>query len=181
MKLLEVISIPIQDVKSYILKFREICLSHGLDDPIEHNMIKIRDDGERILYEFENKNAHFPEKAFFKMRLFEKGSIPNNSIVDILKYTYHGYYMDTANTDFIRFDFEPATRKYAPLHINADRRKWGDHLTFPNGTNLDISKIDLEKALLIFELYSDNKNCFPLDQQNNQSYVNIIEGVNKNE
>lgn len=111
------------------------------------------------------------------MRLVEKGKLVNEfKQLELTKYTYHGNFIDNPQIDFIRFDFEPTMRNHAPLHVNAHEESWGDHLTFPDGTNLDITKMNLMKALRVFNHYSENKTSHPLDQTINEPYATIIKG-----
>lgn len=165
--------------EDYVKKLIKICKTYNMGNPEE--LIKVRHNETKSMLEFNIRSYFFKDKDYFKMRLLEKVDVSNLSFVDILKYTYQGHYIDSPRIDFIRFDFEPNTRKYAPLHINANETEWGDHLSFPDGTNLDIRKMDLEKALKVFELYSDNKNNCPLNQDTNQDYVGILRGEDKND
>lgn len=41
--------------------------------------------------------------------------------------------------------------------------------------------MDLEKALKVFRLYSEDKNNYPLNQDTNHDYVDILRGEDKNE
>lgn len=171
----------IKEVESeiYINELIELCNIYNLGDL--KDIMKVRHSETKSLLELNVRDYSFENKEYFKMRLLEKVDVSNVSFVDILKYTYHGNYTEEARINFIRFDFEPGTRKYAPLHVNANEEKWGDHLSFPDGTNLDISQMDLKKALKVFSLYSEGKDNYPLDQDTNHEYVDIVKGEDNND
>lgn len=122
--------------QEYVKKLTIICNTYNIGDPKE--LIIVRHSETKSMLEFNVRSCFFEDKDYFRMRLLEKAEVSNLSIVDILKYTYQGHYIESPRIDFIRFDFEPNTRKYARLHVNANEEEWGDHLSFPDGTNLDI-------------------------------------------
>lgn len=157
-----------------ILKIASI---YSLQDIFREN-IKISYSEEMIKYELEIQKTFFKELDHFQMKFEESGIVKNDSELNFLKikaYSYHGFYISDPQFKFLRFDFEPFKKLHAPIHINTPVI-WGDHLTYPDTTNLDISKISPEIALKIFNRYAKNENDYPTNAVTNAEYVSIMEG-----
>lgn len=155
----------------------EVAQEYGLLDVVTENLeIHSSEEGGGIAYTLNIPKVYFEQYPGFQMKLNEAAYSSNSdlSITNLLSYSYHGFHVDNPKVDFIRFDYEPFKEKYAPVHINAYKRKWGDHLEFPDDTNLDISKMSCSIALRIFNRYAQDKNDFPTNQETNQPYVEII-------
>lgn len=149
--------------------------------------IKIDESDNGIIsYTLEAENIQFKDLGpnTFRMELKELASIdttsPNNTILD--KYTFQGKHCNLQtktwrSNAFIRFDFEPDTINYPTVHINAYPKKWGNHLSYPATTNLNLTKMSCPLAIEILRMYACNRDLFPADSANNQSYVEIFEEV----
>ncbi|MBO0445544.1 hypothetical protein JZO78_04240 [Enterococcus ureilyticus] len=130
--------------------------------------------------------VHINEQQFkdqvgssYKVNIKEK-VIPigdSNSNIFTKKYTYE-IFNENDETDYVRFDYMPYPT-FPHLHINAYEQKWGNHLTYPESTNLDLVKLDVIKALNIFQKYCHNPEDHILDQDKNAKYVSIINGGKK--
>lgn len=125
--------------------------------------------------------VHIKDKQFEKLeysgyfvKIREKVYPAGDSHIFTKKYSYEIY----NENDLIRFDYSSAYTNFPNLHINADEQTWGNHLTFPGTTNLDLEKLDIIKALNIFQKYATNPQFHILDQKNNKQYVSIIYGGN---
>lgn len=132
---------------------------------------------ERIDYILHTPKVFFSNNAEFQMKLKEKAfSMLNDfSGTKISAYSYHGFHIENPKKYYITFDFEPFKVEYAPVHINAPKHIWGDHLTYPDSTNLDISKMNCVIALTVFSRYSENKNDYPTNPLTNKPYVEMFE------
>lgn len=87
------------------------------------------------------------------------------------KYSYELRKID--GTDLIRFDYKYYDR-YPSHHINAIEKDWGNHLTFPDKTNINLEKIDCFKAIDIFCAYLKHPTEHILDKTNNERYLKKI-------
>lgn len=163
-----------------IQQILEIAQEYGLEEVIKGNLIVSSSaDGSKLEYTLAVPNAKFREYPDFQMKLNEVAytNSENLSVTHLRSYSYHGFHKKNPkdpSIHFIRFDFEPFKEKYAPVHINVYKQKWGDHLTFPDSTNLDISKMSCPIAVRVFNRYARDKKDFPVNQENNQPYVEII-------
>lgn len=90
------------------------------------------------------------------------------------KYTYE-LSNDKNEKDLVRFDYYPYIA-YPHLHINADPDVWGNHLVYPESTNLDLEKMDCFKALNIFQRFVTHPDNHILDQSSNEQYISILNG-----
>ncbi|WP_062199817.1 hypothetical protein [Massilibacterium senegalense] len=166
----------------------EVSIRYGFFEIVKNNIeIYYSEDNQMVSYNLQVPKAKFLEYPFFQMKLNESAFTTNQDleITNIRSYSYHGFHIehkDDPKKHFIRFDFEPVKEKYAPIHINAPKQKWGDHLTYPDGTNLDISKISFQIAIKVFYRYANDKNDYPLNMETNKPYVKIFEnGGSKDE
>lgn len=76
--------------------------------------------------------------------------------------------------DFVRFDFY-SYDNFPALHINAYEDSWGNHLTYPETTNINLECLDSLKALSLFEKFIHHPEEHILDQEHNEAYINIVE------
>lgn len=123
--------------------------------------------------------VHIKNKKFisdlespYRIRMQEKVIPENERSVSTRKYTYELKNVDDP-TDFIRFDYKQY-KEFPHLHINSDPNVWGDHLTYPDTININLNKIDIIKALNIFEKYIHHQDCHILDSGSNYQYLEII-------
>lgn len=80
---------------------------------------------------------------------------------------------DNDINDFVRFDFFNYD-EYPPLHINACEEIWGNHLTYPDTTNLNLQNLDSFKAMSMFEKFIHHPDDHLLNEEKNAMYVSII-------
>lgn len=161
---------------------------YGLYDLIKKKLeINISSDNSKIEYNLVVPKAFFDNYPDFQMKLFEKGFTVDIDVdkTHLRSYSYHGFHcipgINPNKDHFIRFDFEPFKRDYAPVHINTPQQ-WGDHLVYPDSTNLDISKMNCSIALQVFLRYAKDKDDYPVNQNTNNQYVGMFEngGFRKN-
>lgn len=169
-----------QDIHDIINEIIQSCTDYGLEEVVDCINIDYNTEIEKIGYTFSYPSAKFPCNNNFQMKLKEKAisNMSNLNLTEVSSFSYHGFHKDQNSDpqiDFIRFDFEPFKQKYSPLHINVNKKKWGDHLTFPDETNLDISKMKCRLALKVFSKYAIDKNNNPIDQSNNQEYAELFD------
>ncbi|WP_341960042.1 hypothetical protein NM897_09685 [Planococcus maritimus] len=113
----------------------------------------------------------FSEYPDFFKKFQEMGfSTTGEEGVRVRSYSYHGQHKTNHTENFIRFDFEPLKRKYPPIHINAHPQIWGDHLVYPDDTNLDISKMSCSLSFKIFYRYAKDPRDFPINKETNEPY-----------
>ncbi|PAQ14735.1 hypothetical protein CD798_09845 [Bacillaceae bacterium SAOS 7] len=162
-----------------------IAEQYGMKEVIVQNLtINVSKDNSKIEYNLNVKKAKFPDYPLFQMKLNEAAyTTDKGEAVTYLKsYSYQGFHIENkedAKKHFIRFDFEPFKKKYAPVHINAPEQEWGDHLTYPDSTNLDISKMSFPIAVEVFHRYAKDKNDYPVNEKTNMHYVEIFENGGK--
>lgn len=80
-------------------------------------------------------------------------------------------------TDFLRFDLDLKLerRGFEALHANAFEEKWGkEHLIFPSDTNLNLTKLNYQKAILIFLKYVSQEDNHPYENTTNELYREIL-------
>lgn len=161
-----------------IHRILEVAKEYELQDIVEENLIvHSSEDSSKIAYTLDVSKVKFAQYPDFQMKLKEDAfaDTENLSITKIRSYSYHGFHIEDSKKHFIRFDYEPFKERYAPVHINAYKQTWGDHLVFPDDTNLDISKMCCPIAMKIFNRYAKDRDDFPTNQETNQPYVEIIE------
>ncbi|MDZ5476789.1 hypothetical protein [Bacillus thuringiensis] len=166
-----------ENIVERIKHILDVAQQYGLRDVVEEKLeIHSSEEVGGIAYTLDIPKIYFEQYPKFQMKLNEiaYASEDNLSITKLESYLYHGFHLENPKVDFIRFDYEPFKEKYAPVHINAYKKKWGDHLVFPDDTNLDISKMSCPIALQIFNRYARDKDDFPTNQETNQPYVEII-------
>lgn len=155
----------------------EVAEEYKLQEIVKENLIIHRsEDSSEISYTLDISKVYFEQYPEFQMKLNESAyaKVEDLSITKLRSYSYHGFHLEDPRKDFIRFDYEPFKERYAQVHINAYKQRWGDHLVFPDDTNLDISKMSCPIAMKIFNRYAKNKGDFPTNQETNQPYVEII-------
>lgn len=137
-------------------------------------------------YEIKLNNIQFPNDIIdcFRMELKELAytEVTDPGNTNIVEYRFQGMHSvegKWSNKDFIAFDYEPNKTKYPKIHINAYEKKWGDHLSYPETTNLNLFKMSCPLALKVFELYEKDINDFPANRETNQHYVNLFEEVDE--
>jgi hypothetical protein len=160
-----------------IQRIFEVAEEYGLQEIVKkHLIIDSSEDSGQIAYTLNVSKVNFEQYAGFQMKLNEAAyaNAEDLSLTKLRSYSYHGFHLEDPNKHFIRFDYEPFKEKYAPVHINAYKQKWGDHLVYPDDTNLDISKISCPIALKIFNRYAKDKDDFPTNKDTNQPYVELI-------
>ncbi|QSB12071.1 hypothetical protein JTI58_10890 [Lysinibacillus fusiformis] len=158
-------------IKSIKDEYNKYSWEGNLDKDLEINYSE-----DRIDYILHTPKIFFSENDGFQMKLKEKAfSMLNDFLITkISEYSYHGFHIENPKNYFIRFDFEPFKENYAPVHINAPKHIWGDHLTYPDSTNLDISKMNCKIALTVFSRFSADKNDYPTNPLTNKPYVEIF-------
>lgn len=139
-----------------------------------------------ISYELELNNIQFPKEKIdnFRMELKELAytDVTVANVTNIVEYRFQGTHKvedKWSKKDYIAFDYEPNKTKYPKIHINAYAKKWGDHLSYPESTNLNLYKMSCPLALKVFEIYGNDINDFPADKENNQHYVKLFEEVDE--
>lgn len=162
-------------------KIFKVASEYGIEEFVKKNLIvSTSQDMSKIEYSMEVSKVEFEQYPFFQMKLNEAAFANANdlSVTYLRSYSYHGFHKKEPKDPemhFIRFDFEPFKEKYAPVHINAPEQKWGDHLIYPDSTNLDISKMCCPIAIRIFDRYAKDKDDYPVNQVTNKPYRDIIE------
>ncbi|MDT2818063.1 hypothetical protein P7H55_09445 [Vagococcus lutrae] len=124
---------------------------------------------------------HIIEKKFngyedseYSVTIKEKVTPIGSTKVYTKKYTYE-LTNDENMEDLVRFDYFPYSN-FPHFHINANEEEWGNHLTFPETTNLNLEKLDVIKALNIFQKYVADPSQHILDKSVNEKYVSVLEG-----
>lgn len=149
----------------------EVAKEYGFTELIkEHLTIHSSEGMDKLAYTLNVRHAKFNQYPEFQMKLEEAAFVnaDNIAVTNLRSYSYHGFHLEDPPKHFIRFDYEPFKEKFAPVHINAYRQKWGDHLVYPDDTNLDISKMSCPVALKVFDRYAKDKDDFPTNEKTNQ-------------
>ncbi|MDS1011949.1 MULTISPECIES: hypothetical protein [Lactococcus] len=94
-----------------------------------------------------------------------------NSIITN-KYSYE-IRNTTDPSDFVRFDYKPY-KDFPHFHINSDEEKWGNHLTYPDSTNIDLERLDCFKAINIFNSFVAHPDEHILDKTKNERYLKYL-------
>lgn len=76
-------------------------------------------------------------------------------------------------SDFVRFDYKPYD-DFPHFHINSDEEKWGNHLTYPDSTNIDLERLDCFKAINIFNSFVAHPDEHILDKTKNGRYLKYL-------
>lgn len=127
---------------------------------------------ESVRVKVEDKKFKKPENNFYIVNLSEVVSGNGDSSITTKKYSYE-IKNEYSSLDYFRFDFKPS-KEFPNYHINADHREWGKyHLTYPDDTDIDLEKLDIFKALHIFQKYVANPDSHPLSNEN-VKYKDII-------
>lgn len=131
-------------------------------------------------------SVHIDEKRFnnqstdsYCVNIKEKVKSLGDKKIFTKKFSYEVINKEITD-DFIRFDY-CRYPEFPHLHINACEDIWGNHLTFPESTNLNLEKIDCMKALNIFQKYVSNPSNHILDAETNQQYLYILDGGKEND
>lgn len=111
------------------------------------------------------------ENTGYVIKISETVFPKNQKMICTPKYTYE--LKKTDDTDLIRFDYKYYD-VYPSHHINAIESIWGNHLTFPEKTNIDLNKIDCFNAIDIFCAYLKHPTEHILDKDNNKRYLNKL-------
>ncbi len=109
----------------------------------------------------------------YVVNLKEIVTAETESTVSTQKYTYEVKH-HMIEEDFVRFDYFPYLQ-YPHYHINANEEKWGNHLTYPEKTNLNLKLLDSLKALNIFEKFQHHPHHHILDIDKNDMYKDILQ------
>ena len=113
------------------------------------------------------------ESSEYVIRIAERVIPKTGKSIQTGKYSYE--VRSTCNeTDFVRFDYKPYDT-FPHYHINSDEKTWGNHLTFPNSTNLNLEKLDCFKAINIFNAFVAHPDEHILDTYKNERYRQMIE------
>lgn len=165
-------------IKEY-LKTRGLFIQNRIADGNFSDSIsveRIKVNGERVI---RSVKLHLYKKKFidppfsnYSVNIKEKVTYLDDGNIFTKKFTYE-ILNDDDPSDFVRFDYFNY-ESYPPLHINADEERWGNHLTYPDSTNLDLKKLDSLKALNIFQKCLFNPDCHLLDEENNGIYLSIL-------
>lgn len=163
--------------------------NYGLSDVLQDDTkvsFRFNEEEGIFMYFLYLNDVRFKLPQNFRMELNELAYAEivdiHNSTTRVDKYRFQGMHINPEvrkSKDYIAFDFEPDKVRYPKVHINADKKTWGDHLTFPDTTNLNINRMSCPLALKVFNKYAQNKNDFPTDQQKNGHYVQVFEEVNE--
>ena len=114
----------------------------------------------------------FYENIDYVIKITEKPQIKTTKTIFVFKYSYEIKNINDPN-DFVRFDYKPYS-DFPHFHINADENKWGNHLTYPESTNIDLEKLDCFIALEIFNSFVAHTNEHILDMKKNKRYIQKI-------
>lgn len=120
----------------------------------------------------ENEKFILPKNNNYLVSINETVIPETKKTVSTGKFSYELKHENNLS-DFIRFDFKYYSN-YPNFHINADKNKWGDHLTYPETTNINLENLDCIKTLNIFQKYVKNPHIHILDQNNNSKYLDIL-------
>lgn len=156
-------------------------------DIVDAIKIEVGENGV-LSYSLNKENVQFTdcEKDLFRMELKELASVSIDSSEDTIldMYTFQGKHSNLEtktwkSNSYIRFDFAPDTVNYPTVHINAYKKKWGNHLSYPESTNLNLSKMSCPLAIEVFRKYALDREVFPTDQKENRNeeYVKLFEEV----
>lgn len=127
--------------------------------------------GEVKKFEIEVTEGNFVNRDDFTLRFNEKAE----KMINKTKLTSFSYQLRNKwdKTDFIRFDldFKEVAKGYPPLHANADVSRWGKaHLLYPDDINLNLEKLNCNKAYYIFFYYANHPQEHPYDKEKNLWY-----------
>lgn len=158
----------------------------GIDLNSEGISLDVNEEEGIISYELNLSNVQFPngKPDSFRMELKELAHtvFTKPTVTNLTEYRFQGKHSvdgKWSKKDFIAFDFEPFKIRYPKVHINAYKDRWGDHLSYPESTNLNILKMSCPLALKVFELYEKNIEDFPTNIHTNAHYVKLFEEVNE--
>ncbi|NLD33059.1 MAG: hypothetical protein GX662_12530 [Trichococcus flocculiformis] len=103
------------------------------------------------------------------------------SRVKSLGFSYNIHNLYDLN-DFLRFDLDLKleSKGFEALHANANKEKWKkEHLIYPSDINLNLTKLNYYKAILIFLKYVSRASDHPYDNTTNAVYQEILnkEGI----
>lgn len=147
-------------------------------------ILNVNEEEGIISYDFKCNDVRFlgTIEESFRMDLKESAStkVDNPLVTYIINYRFQGMHKVNekwSREDYIAFDYEPNKKKYPKIHINAYKSKWGDHLSYPETTNLNLYKMSCPLAIQVFNIYGKDKDNFPADCQNNTHYVALFEEV----
>lgn len=175
-----IFNIPIEHYMRDIIEFINIRLSpHDYKDSITiHTKRKSgRKEVSSISLHIRNKKFNNFEYSDYSVRIIENIKPLTENKIYTQKYSYE-LNNEKENQDIVRFDYYPY-QDFPHLHINANPEIWGNHLTYPESTNIDLEKLDCFKALNVFQRYVANPEKHILDTHNNRQYVDIINGGSK--
>lgn len=113
------------------------------------------------------------EQSDYTIKISEKIRPKTSKTIQAGKYSYEIKNSKNIN-DFVRFDYKPYDM-YPDYHINSDESVWGNHLTYPESTNLNLEKLDCFKAINIFNAFVAHPEDHILDKTKNDRYKRIIE------
>ena len=91
----------------------------------------------------------------------------------IIDKSFKNYGNTTDPSDFVRFDYKPY-KDFPHFHINSDEEKWGNHLTYPDSTNIDLERLDCFKAINIFNSFVAHPDEHILDKTKNERYLKYL-------
>ena len=109
------------------------------------------------------------EDSDYTIKIVENPIVKTKNTITVNKYSYEIKSV-TNPDDFVRFDYYPYS-DFPHFHINADEKTWGNHLTYPDKTNINLEMLDCFIALEIFNAFVAHPEEHILDMDNNQRYI----------
>lgn len=147
-------------------------------------VLDVNEEEGTISYEFGMHQLQFADltEDTFQMSLKESAlcrvSEPSTTKIYIYRFEgRHRNYNNWKGKNFIAFDFEPYKINHPKIHINADKKTWGDHLSYPETTNLNLYKMSCPLAIRTFRMYACDVNRFPANKDDNAEYTELFREV----
>lgn len=116
-----------------------------------------------------DRTFKFYENSDYVIKITENPQLKSDKAIFVSRYSYEIKNLNNPD-DFVRFDYKPYSN-FPHFHINADEKKWGNHLTYPESTNINLEKLDCFTALEIFNAFVAHPEEHILDSTKNQRYI----------
>ncbi|PRT72681.1 hypothetical protein C6A27_01140 [Streptococcus anginosus] len=163
-----------QYIKKLVNYIQDRLSSPNWDDCIEIKFINKR--GNKVVHSVDvniqdRKFKHY-ENSNYVIKIAEKSYPKSDTKIFVKKYSYEIKNLENTR-DFVRFDYKPYPN-FPHFHINADENLWGNHLTYPDKTNINLENLDCFIALEIFNSFVAHPTEHILDKENNQRYLEKI-------
>ncbi|WEA14143.1 MULTISPECIES: hypothetical protein [Lactococcus] len=112
------------------------------------------------------------ENTNYVIRIQETVYPRTKSSIITKKYSYEIRNIENIR-DFVRFDYKPYDN-FPHFHINSDEETWGNHLVYPESTNIKLECLNCFKAINIFNAFVAHPNEHILDQSKNERYIQYL-------